>query len=257
MDNLIKIGNSEEKRPSEELISLITELRTSIKNAKSLVRKIKKRGHEEGFSDFEIVLFAREILRPSLSRRQLNYWLPTRNNSEKRNYPSANSTQIVNNVDKKDTLQLTGSSSTHLEPSNIITSNIMTSPVEKKTLSSFEDRYISKSGATDRVITYTDLLNPQTIDCTNHPMYRKACETIQQFKVFLPDKSRNVQIKNDGKWPSTKSNPISADIFFVAKDCDFKKEHFKAQIELKRAIEYLQKFVGVHQKIDFAFRVIE
>lgn len=87
-------------------------------------------------------------------------------------------------------------------------------------------------------------------------MYRKARETIQQFSESLPDGNRNEQIKNHGKWLSAKFDPAAANFFCVVKDCDFKKEHFKAQIEPKLAIEYLQKFVGVHQKIDFAFRVI-
>ena len=60
------------KIPSEDLITMIQDLGNSCVNLKNLVKKIKKKGHEEEFSNFEINLLAREVLRQSLTKRQLN-----------------------------------------------------------------------------------------------------------------------------------------------------------------------------------------
>ena len=60
---------------------MIRDFGISSVNLKKLVKNIKKKGHEEEFSNCEIKLFAREVLRQSITRRQLNYWFPIRINT--------------------------------------------------------------------------------------------------------------------------------------------------------------------------------
>jgi hypothetical protein len=71
------------KKASKDLINMIENFGQLCRDFRKSVAKITKRGHEEGFSDFEIVLLAREVLRPLLSRRQLNYWFPIRKSWKK------------------------------------------------------------------------------------------------------------------------------------------------------------------------------
>ena len=71
-------------------------------NLKNLVKNINKKGHEEKFSNFEINLLAREVLRQSLTKRQLNYWFPIRKNTtDTTEKSSSHCLQIVNNDSKK------------------------------------------------------------------------------------------------------------------------------------------------------------
>lgn len=63
-------------KPSEEFIKLIENFSPSCKDLGKSVRKIMQRGYKEGFGELETVLLARKILRPRLSRGQLNYWFP-------------------------------------------------------------------------------------------------------------------------------------------------------------------------------------
>jgi hypothetical protein len=69
-------------------------------NTKSLIERVKKKGLEEGFNEFEITLLARELLRAYMTRRQLNYWFPIRSNTRKRE-----NAQNVQNIENKDKVQ--------------------------------------------------------------------------------------------------------------------------------------------------------
>ena len=98
----MKVSEKVDKKPSKELISLIETVGTSIGNLRgNLIQKVKQKGQEEGFSDFEIILLSRKILAKVLNRRQMNYWLPVRTRKSTENC-SIHLLPPVNNVNKKD-----------------------------------------------------------------------------------------------------------------------------------------------------------
>ena len=73
------------KRPSEELISMIRDFGISCVNLKKLVKNIKKKGLEEEFSNFEINLLAREVLRQSITRKAAELLVSNQNKHDRYN----------------------------------------------------------------------------------------------------------------------------------------------------------------------------
>lgn len=45
----------------------------------------------------------------------------------------------------------------------------------------------------NRILTFSDLSDPDIIDCTNHPMYRRANEKIEQLKLALFEKTEETK----------------------------------------------------------------
>ncbi|MGG6460269.1 MAG: hypothetical protein ACM3JQ_02465 [Candidatus Eiseniibacteriota bacterium] len=118
------------------------------------------------------------------------------------------------------------------------------------------------SGAGPRIVSYFDLSEPNSIDCTNHPMYQRACKKIEQLKKDPSSKFDKIASSLGGKNQAIPHDTDgehleNRDHFFISKDCDFVTEHFKPQIELADAIEYLKQLVGRCREIDFGLRVVE
>ena len=182
------------KRPSQELIWMIRDLGNSCVNLKNLVKNIKKKGHEEEFSNFEINLLAREVLRQSLTKSQLNYWFPIRKNTTAiMEESSGHCAQIVNNDSKKVTEksnilgQMKGDSDTDVP----LQSTAGGPDPEGKMLDSNSTAYpmmIEPKNRTARSISYSNLPDFASIDCTNHPMYQRAHEKIEQLTQALTEK---------------------------------------------------------------------
>lgn len=182
------------KKPSEDLILQIEEFGSSCGNPKNLKQKIREKGIEEGFSDLEINLLAREVLRDRLSSRQLNYWFPLKRNWKKKEESSSRNLQFVKNDSEK-----------HIAKSQVA---VTSEPVEGNVtipLQSPEESQLEESVSSDlyaaaptavatgrenpnRIFTFFNLPNPETIDCTNHPMYRRATEKIEHLKQVLIEK---------------------------------------------------------------------
>jgi hypothetical protein len=216
---------------------LIKDLASSLGNLRNLIENIRKKGREEGFGDFEITLLARKILNRSLTRRQLNYWFSTRTNAKKMKHA-----QNVHNDEKKGTVQFPVPFVAPTLNQNVVSVPSIKTRSEAQDSTNGEEMQMNQSKArTPRSITYSDLVDAKSVDSTIYPLH-------QQLKkpLLLKDLS-----------PSAKYNLSSSNLFQVSKDCDFINEHFKARIEPKQAIEYLQQYVGRCRKIDFAFRVIE
>ena len=157
------------KIPSDELASMIRDAGNSYVKLKNLVKKIMKKGHEEGFSNFEINLLAREVLRQSLTKRQLNYWFPIRKNTTN----TTNTAQIVNNDSKKVTEksavlgQMIGGSETDV----LLQSTAGRPDPEAKILDSNSTpiaypMMIESKNRTARSISYFNLPDYDSIDCT-------------------------------------------------------------------------------------------
>jgi hypothetical protein len=183
------------KRASEELISMIRDLGSSCVKVKNLVKNIKKKGHEEEFSNFEINLLAREVLRQSLTKRQLNYWFPIRKNTtDTTEESSSHCAQIVNNDSKKVTEksnilgQMKGGSDTDV----LLQSTVSGPDPEAKMLDSNSTTnafpIIESKNRTARSSSYFNLADFDSIDCTNHPMYQRAHEKIEQLTQALTEK---------------------------------------------------------------------
>ena len=115
-------------------------------------------------------------------------------------------------------------------------------------------------------LSYFDLVDPRSIDCSNHPMFQKACEKMERLKLTFynkNDKTASISRAEDDLENQSFSlcvpqkKPQDTNYFYVSKDSNFGKEHFKAEIEVVDAIEYLRQFVGKFQRIDLGFRVVE
>jgi hypothetical protein len=178
------------KKPSQKLIIMINDFGHTAENLKNLVAKIMERGHEEGFSNFEIILLARELLRHSLTRRQLNYWFTTRRNliTMKEESSSLN-TQIVHSDSKKGKeesyevpLQESGNDDVPLQ------STKTGSDAKENMLDSNTDTTIYLKAKSTKPISYLELVDLGSIDCTNHPMYQKAHQKIVQLTQALIEK---------------------------------------------------------------------
>lgn len=181
------------KRPSDELASMIRDAGNTYVKLKHLVKKIMKKGHEEGFSNFEINLIAREVLRQSLTKRQLNYWFPIRKNTTN----TTNTAQIVNNDGKKVTEKsnilelIKGGSDTGVllqctagrpDPEGkMLDSNSTSTTIAYPMM-------IESKNRTAKSISYFNLPDYDSIDCTNHPMYKRANEKIKQLNQALTEK---------------------------------------------------------------------
>lgn len=183
------------KRPSEELISMIRDFGISCVNLKKLVKNIKKKGLEEEFSNFEINLLAREVLRQSITRRQLNYWFPIRiNTTDTTEESSSHCSQIVNNDSKKVTeksnilRQMKGVSDTDVP----LQGTDGGPDPEGKILDPNSNAYsmIQLKNRTATSSSYFNLADFASIDCTNHPMYQRAHEKIEQLIQALTEKER-------------------------------------------------------------------
>jgi hypothetical protein len=213
------------KKPSKDLIKMIENLGQECRDLRKSMAKITKRGHEEGFSDFEIVLLAREVLRPILTRRQLNYWFAIKKSWKKMLEESTGlSLPGVQNDNKNDL----GQSSIPLAAQTSMgETGLLNTKNESEQKKSIESKAIyiptteSNSERTKpRVVSYFDLVDPRSTP--------------------LP-------------W----REPQDTNFFCISKDCNFGKEYFKSEIGVVDAIEYLRQFVGKFQKIDLGFRVVE
>jgi hypothetical protein len=232
------------KKPSADLICQIKEFGSSCVNPKNLKQKIREKGIEEGFSDLEINLLAREVLRDRLSSRQLNYWFPLKRDWKKKEESSSRNLQFVKNdseklieksqvavtsepVEGNVTVPLQSPEESQLEesvssessdlnataptavatgrknPNRIFTFFNLPDP-DTQTVSKRDSEQIVNSNddstikptakiGNARSISYLDLVNPETIDCTNHPMYRSANEKIEQLKLALFEKTEETR----------------------------------------------------------------
>jgi hypothetical protein len=193
-----------DKKPSRDLISCIEEFGNSCGSPKTLHKKIREKGMEEGFSDLEINLIARDVLRRRLSKRQLNYWFPLKGTWKKKEDSSDDNLQFAQNDGKKDIVksQIAVVASEPgedrvLPPGSLekyhegtISSN----------LSSADKGIVPPGDNSRRSITFLNLPSPETIDCTNHPMYIRAQEKIVQLKQVLLGKNdliKQLRVKDD------------------------------------------------------------
>jgi hypothetical protein len=252
----LKVSEKADKKPSEEFISLIETVGTSIGNLRNLIEKVKQKGGEEGFSDFEIVLLSREILANSLTRRQLNYWLPLRNRKSVENC-SIQLPPLVKNDNKK-ALEQSQLSHTLLP---VRTLDIPLQDIQKHT-SNEVDTEVRRNN--ERGTIRSNICTIQTGDLSSDPVCANDSESNEfpphPSALLLQDNEETIQIKGT---VASKSLSISASenanirLFQIPKDCDFINEHFKPRIKPLDAIVYLQHFVGKFRKIDFGFKVIE
>jgi hypothetical protein len=90
-------------------------------------------------------------------------------------------------------------------------------------------------------------------------MYQRACNKIEQLKRKLADKKATFQGEQNRAiaHDTGREDRENRDYFYVSRDCDFVTEHFKPQIELADAIEYLKKLLERCRKIDFGLRVVD
>ncbi len=134
-----------------------------------MAQNIKEKGHEERFTNLEIILLAREILRHTLSSRQLNYWFPLRKNWKQMEESSSLDLQIVNNDDKKGIEK-----KSHVRSQADVAGAVLLQRIkigsEETTVSNNCSTLQSKANST-RPTSYFDLADPKSINCTNHPMY--------------------------------------------------------------------------------------
>jgi hypothetical protein len=170
------------KQPSKRLTTLIENFGSCCTNLKNLAKEIKKKADEEGFSKLEIILLAREILGHSLSSRQLNYWFPLKRNWKDMKESSSLNPQIVNNDDKKDM------DKSHLASHADVGEHVLLQSI--KTCS--EDTNHSDTNAnvesSPGSVSYFDLTDSESINCTNHPMYQRAKKKIEQLEEALVEK---------------------------------------------------------------------
>jgi hypothetical protein len=176
------------KRPSDHLISLIKNFGKSYADLKKLASKIKEIGEEEGFSCLELTLLARQILqrRKNFSSRQLNYWFPLKGNwdGSAKEESTSEKTQRENNDDKKDTEK-----SLAPAPSVPVTNGFQKEDEDLQFGSDFHPAssatFTEMPNKRGHTISFSDLTSPEKIDCTNHPMYRRASEIIVKLRQDL------------------------------------------------------------------------
>lgn len=184
------------KRPSNELVDSIKIFGNSYVGVKKIAIRIKERAKKEGFSDLEIVLLVRKILQDRLSSRQLNYWFPLKQNWKKKNDiedSSNRNSQFVNNDDKKGIVKSTLS---------LETSSVAIIPIHGTQICSVAERtdFVGQSiDSNRRAFSYFDLADPTFINCTGHPMYQKAKETIQQLEKILDEKNHFIEQQKENK----------------------------------------------------------
>ena len=63
------------RKPSEELLNLIKEVSNLARKLSELFEAVKQRGHEEGFTDYEIKDMLRTHLKGSLTAGQIKWSL--------------------------------------------------------------------------------------------------------------------------------------------------------------------------------------
>lgn len=190
------------KKPSGSLITLIKDFGHSCDNLEDLAGKIKEKGHDEGFNDFEIILLAREVLREFLTRRQLNYWFPTRKNSVTRMEESTGQHLQEVHIDGKkgleDLCRPTLATEKGEDSNNDVPVGGITINSEQKFPNQNADNTIESKTKSAKLITYLDLVDPGMIDCTSHPMYQKARDRIEQLTRELQEKSgENKQLSQE------------------------------------------------------------
>ena len=177
---------------------MIEDFGRASENLKDLVKKIKQKGHEEGFTDFEIILLARKLLQKSLTRRQMNYWFAARRSityvieKTSRQYAQG----VYNDENKLMELsprQITSSPPEDHNNNDMIRGN--KSDSEQKIVNSDDDSTIKPTAKirNARSISYLDLVNLEKIDCTNHPMYRMAHKKIEQLNLALFEKTEETK----------------------------------------------------------------
>lgn len=250
----MKVSEKADKKPSKELISLIEAVGTSIGNLGDLIQKVKQKGQEEGFSDFEIILLSRKILAKVLSRRQMNYWLSMRSRKSTENC-SIDLLPPVNIVHKKDSEEY------HLPHtlSALSTINIPPKSIQHTSNEGYEAAGLNNKNGTiqSNICTIQTAEVPSASVCTNDSD-SELNGPAQQNKERGQDNEQTDKIKVPVQDTSLSPSVTENTAFFqVSKDCDFMKEHFKSRINPVDAIAYLQQFVGKFRKIDFGFRVIE
>ena len=138
------------------------------------MKKIKKKGHEEEFSNFEINLLAREVLRQSLTKRQLNYWFPIRKNTTDSTTEESSShcAQIVNNDSKKVTEksnilgQMKGGSDTDVPLQSTAGGPDPEGKMLDSNSTTTANPIIESKNRTARSISYFNLPDYASIDCT-------------------------------------------------------------------------------------------
>jgi hypothetical protein len=247
-----------EKKPSEDLILLIETMGKSIGNLGDLIQKVKQKGREEGFSDFEIILLSRKILAKSLTRRQMSYWLPVRSRKSTENC-SIHLLPPVKNVNKKD------SEESHLPHTLSPLSTINIPPLNIQHTSNEGDEVAGQNNKKGTI--QSNICTIQAAELPSGPVCANGSDSEsnglaqQNAERRRQDNEQTNQIKvpvqGTSLSPSVTENVGNTALFQISKDCDFINEHFKPRIKPLDAITYLQHFVGKFRKIDFGFKVIE
>jgi hypothetical protein len=214
------------KKPSDHLISLIENLGKSYADLKKLASRIKEIGKEEGFSSLELTLLARHILqkKKNFSSRQLNHWFPLKGNWEStaKEESTSQRSQFENNDANKDTEKSLGPASR--DPAikgfpPVSTRNGVQEVDDLRVGSDFHPassvthpEMISKPKNT---ISFSDIISPDTIDCTNHPMYRRATETIVKLRhdLFRKDNQlKQAKVKDSKETRNRVESPLQGDV---------------------------------------------
>lgn len=215
IETLVNVGiQVNNKKPSKELISLIVSLSLLLlkfsNKFNKCVEAIKKKGYEERFSDFELSLLAREILHDRMSSRQLSYWFPLRTHDKKnrkKEQSSISNLRLANNDNSKDTekyyrSELKDKASISPRPVNAA-NGIRREEKDNQVGSEFHPAGVETSlpplvNKLKSTISYFDLPSPETIDCTNHPMYRRAEEKMaRQEQISLKKDVLIKQLKEE------------------------------------------------------------
>jgi len=253
----MKMSEIPEKKPSKDLMLLIETMGKSIGNLGDLIQKVKQKGREEGFSDFEIILLSRKILAESLTRRQMNYWLPVRSRKSTENC-STRLLPPVKNVDKKD------SEESHL-PHTLSSLSTINIPSQNIQGTSNEGNEVvgqnNKKGTIESNICTIQAAELASGSVCANDSDSESNGLAQQNAERRQDNEQtnqiNVPVQGTSLSPSVAENVGNTALFQISKDCDFMNEHFKPRINPLDAIAYIQQFVGKFRKIDFGFRVIE
>jgi hypothetical protein len=122
------------RQPSEELLNLIKEVGKIGTKLSELFEAVKQKGHEEGFTDYEIRDMLRTHLKGSLSAGQIKWYLYEKDKYDLRKQLAGSSQVEDNKVIEQNTKDIELRSRTKVQDVAIIPNNITSNIVETTTV---------------------------------------------------------------------------------------------------------------------------
>jgi hypothetical protein len=122
------------RQPSEELLNLIKEVGNIGTKLSELFEAVKQKGHEEGFTDYEIRDMLRTHLKGSLSAGQIKWYLYEKDKYDLRKQLAGSSQVEDNKVIEQNTKDIELRSRTKVQDVAIIPNNITSNIVETTTV---------------------------------------------------------------------------------------------------------------------------